>query len=124
MLRTIIETKDELGRWQPSLPLWFGEPSDPWFFFDSEEVLSKALVELGATVVTESFPDYLEDFNIDATADWFHADLNLLNDPEFGNKFVVLQEMVRITRIWSTREGRKMEDTRIAFYNPLFIDIR
>jgi hypothetical protein len=104
--------------------LWFGEPSDPWFFFDSEEVLSKALVELGATVVTESFPDYLEDFNIDATADWFHADLNLLNDPEFGNKFVVLQEMVRITRIWSTREGRKMEDTRIAFYNPLFIDIR
>ena len=62
MLRTIIETKDELGRWNPSLPLWFGEPSDPWFFFDSEEVLAKALIELGATVVTETFPRSLYPF--------------------------------------------------------------
>ena len=124
MLRTIIECKDESGIWQTFFPLWFGEPSDPWFYFDTESALSKALLDLGATQVTIGFPDYIEDFNMDCQADWFHADLNLLESEAIKRQFSILWEMVRIVKAVATHEGRTVENTRIAFYKPLLIDVR
>jgi len=124
VLRTIIESKDESGIWQTFFPLWYGEPSDPWFCFDTEISLTKALLDVGATQVSIGFPDYIEDLNMDCQADWFHADLNLLESEAMKRQFSVLSEMARIVKAVATHEGRTVENTRIAFYKPLYIDVR
>ena len=68
MLRTIIEHNEENSSWEPAYPLWYGEPSDPVFYFGDEVDLIPALIESGATVVTDRLPECREEeLNVDGT---------------------------------------------------------
>ena len=125
MLRTIIEHKCTDDLWAPVFPLWFGEPTDPWFAYGMDVQLGTALKKAGATVVTDCLPDYSEDvLNVDGTADWYFAGINELLESGIGNQYQVLDSLLRAIKFDLEEEGVSLEKYRVMFYRPLLLELK
>lgn len=125
MLRTIIEHNVNGTSWEPAYPLWFGEPTDPIFFYGTEVDLIPALIDSGVTVVTDYLPEYKsEDINIDGTADWYYADIQELLDSPVAKERRVLKGMLEVLKALINEDKCCLEHFRVAFYKPLLLDIR
>ena len=125
MLRTILEHHENGTNWEPAYPLWFGEPTDPFFAFDDEENLAQVLKDSGITVVTDRTIEYKEDeLSADGSADWYYAEVQqLLDSPVIKGRFA-LEMMLRCVKEMSEQNGCEPNHLRVVFYRPLLFDIR
>ena len=125
MLRTIIEHNEENSSWEPAYPLWYGEPSDPVFFYGDEAELIPALIECGATVVTDRLPEYKEEeLNVDGTEDWYYIDIQKLLDSPITKDRYVLKGMLGVIKRLSQESKCPPNHIRVMFYKPLLLVLR
>ena len=125
MLRTIIEHNEENSSWEPAYPLWYGEPSDPVFYFGDEVDLIPALIECGATVVTDRLPEYKEEeLNVDGTEDWYYIDIQKLLDSPITKDRYVLKGMLDVIKRLSQESKCPPNHIRVMFYKPLLLELR
>ena len=125
MLRTIIEHNENHTSWEPAYPLWYGEPSDPVFYFGDEVDLVPALIESGATVVTDRLPEYREEeLNVDGTEDWYYVDVQKLLDSPISKDRYVLKAMCDVIKSLSKESKCPPNHIRVMFYKPLLLELR
>ena len=125
MLRTIIEHNENNASWEPAYPLWYGEPSDPIFYFGDEVDLIPALIESGATVVTDRLPEYREEeLNVDGTEDWYYVDVQKLLDSPITKDRYVLKAMCDVIKSLSKESKCPPNHIRVMFYKPLLLELR
>jgi hypothetical protein len=125
MLRTIIEHNENHASWEPAYPLWYGEPSDPIFYFGDEVDLIPALIESGATVVTDRLPEYREEeLNVDGTEDWYYVDVQKLLDSPITKDRYVLKAMCDVIKSLSKESKCPPNHIRVTFYKPLLLELR
>jgi len=125
MLRTIIEHNENHTSWEPAYPLWFGEPSDPVFYFGAEADLVPALIESGATVVTDRLPEYREEeLNVDGTEDWYYIDVQQLLDSPITKDRYALRGLCDIIKSLTKESNCSPNHLRVMFYKPLLLEMR
>ena len=125
MLRTIIEHNEENSSWEPAYPLWYGEPSDPVFYFGDEVDLIPALIDCGATVVSDHLPEYREEeLNVDGTEDWYYIDVQQLLDSPVTKDRYVLKGMLDVIKRLSQESKCPPNHIRVMFYKPLLLELR
>ena len=125
MLRTIIEHNEENSSWEPAYPLWYGEPSDPVFYFGDEVDLIPALIDCGATVVSDRLPEYREEeLNVDGTEDWYYIDIQQLLDSPVTKDRYVLKGMLDVIKRLSQESKCPPNHIRVMFYKPLLLELR
>ena len=125
MLRTIIEHNESHSSWEPAYPLFFGEPTDPVFYFGDEVDLIPALIESGATVVTDRLPEYREEeLNVDGTEDWYYVDVQKLLDSPITKDRYVLKAMCDVIKSLSKESKCPPNHIRVMFYKPLLLELR
>ena len=125
MLRAIIEHNEENSSWEPAYPLWYGEPSDPVFYFGDEVDLIPALIECGATVVSDRLPEYREEeLNVDGTEDWYYIDIQKLLDSPVTKDRYVLKGMLDVIKRLSQESKCPPNHIRVMFYKPLLLELR
>ena len=125
MLRTIIEHNENHSSWEPAYPLFFGEPTDPVFYFGDEVDLIPALIESGATVVTDRLPEYREEeLNVDGTEDWYYVDVQKLLDSPISKDRYVLKAMCDVIKSLSKESKCPPNHIRVMFYKPLLLELR
>jgi hypothetical protein len=123
MWRTLIEVNIN-ENWEPLFPLWFGEPAEPCFIIETNEVFAE---RTNTSSLIEMDPDtyqYLEELNVDLDSPIFKIDIEDLAKTTTWDERGDVKSFCAAAQSLLVKPGFTSSQTRIVFYRSATLETR
>ena len=123
MWRTLIEV-NTTGTWEPLYPIWSGEPAEPCFVIESNEVFDSRVNTELLQALDLSDLQAAEDLNVDTDEEIYSTKLDDLSTSTTWIDRPDIKSFCAAATALLERSGINKDEARVVFYKSSSLETR